>query len=425
MRNRGLAYAFTSSPYIISAFAGPKAAEGFNDANWRWGYGAFCIILPVVAAPLCLTLLRNKRKAKADGLLKEQAEQEHKTPVQWLVWFFHEFDLFGVILLGGGLAVFLLPFIIAGSAEDQWSSSHIVAMLVVGFLMLVAFPFWECYGARRPFIPIVSLEGRVRHRRDSLLTTVLFSLFQSLLTNRTLVGTCLLDMTYTIAYYCWAIYFSEYLQVVYNRSLASAGYIVNIFDVVNGVWLFGVGLLISRTRRFRWLYFCAVPMYLLFEALLIYFRGQGTGIGFIIMCQIFMAIAGGTLIICNQVSVLSVAGHQDAASALAMLNVFGTIGSAVGSTISGAIWTQLLPKYLQQNLPAETVDSWEDIYESLDVQLSYPVGDATRTAIATSYEQTQQWMITAGTIFMAFGLILMFVIRDVKLDRKQVKGIVF
>jgi MFS family permease len=52
LRDRGLAYAFTSSPYIITAFAGPKSAEGFYRTNWRWGYGLFAIIFPFVAAPL-------------------------------------------------------------------------------------------------------------------------------------------------------------------------------------------------------------------------------------------------------------------------------------------------------------------------------------------------------------------------------------
>ncbi|KAK5174957.1 uncharacterized protein LTR77_000093 [Saxophila tyrrhenica] len=40
LRNRGIAYAFTSSPYIITAFAGAKASEQFyNDISWRWAFG--------------------------------------------------------------------------------------------------------------------------------------------------------------------------------------------------------------------------------------------------------------------------------------------------------------------------------------------------------------------------------------------------
>jgi MFS family permease len=71
--NRGLAFAFTSSPYIITAFAGPKAAEGFYvDINWRWGFGIFCILLPVVSAPLLITLIVNLKKAIIAGVLPRQ-----------------------------------------------------------------------------------------------------------------------------------------------------------------------------------------------------------------------------------------------------------------------------------------------------------------------------------------------------------------
>lgn len=400
LRDRGIAYAITSSPYIISAFAAPKAAERFNETNWRWGYGVWCIVLPIVCLPLYLTLLYHKRKALASGVL-QRASIKDKTPFEWIKWFVVEFDLPGVVLFAGGLALLLLPLTIAGSAEEQWRSAHIIAMLVVGFVMCVGFAFYERFLAPKPFIPY------------------------SLLTSRTLLFTCCLNVTYTCAYYCWNIYFSEYLQVVYNRSLADAGIIGNIFSVVNGVWLFVVGYLIRKTNRFRWILWVAVPLYMLFEGLLIYFRRQGTNIGYIIMCQLFMAVAGGSIIICNQVAVLSTAAHQDAASALAMLNMFGTVGSGVGSAISGAIWTNLMPSYLQEYLPAESADSWADIYGSLDVQLSYPFGEATRDAISQAYESTQTWMLTGGTLIMALGVAFMFLIRDVKLNgRDQVKGTV-
>lgn len=73
LKNRGLAYAFTSSPYIITAFAGPKAAEGFyEDISWRWAFGAFSIIFPVVASPLYFILKSNLNKAKKTGMMVKQ-----------------------------------------------------------------------------------------------------------------------------------------------------------------------------------------------------------------------------------------------------------------------------------------------------------------------------------------------------------------
>lgn len=92
LKNRGLAFAFTSSPYIITAFAGPKSAEGFynNVKNWRWGFGAFAIIVPVVASPLFLILQMNLKKARREGVLPR--EKSGRTLLQSIVFYIREFD---------------------------------------------------------------------------------------------------------------------------------------------------------------------------------------------------------------------------------------------------------------------------------------------------------------------------------------------
>ncbi|EAW12138.1 putative MFS siderophore iron transporter [Aspergillus clavatus NRRL 1] len=423
LRDRGLAFAFTSSPYIITAFAGPAAAEQFYESNWRWAYGCFAIVLPVMATPMFVllrwaygcfaivlpvmatpmfVLLRwNRSKAKKMGVLQER-EPSGRTWIQSIIFYVIEFDLLGVILLAAGLVLFLLPFSIAGSAEDDWRTAHIIVMLVIGVACLIAFALVERFVAPVPFLP------------------------WPILASRTVLGACLVDVCYQIAYYCWFDYYSSYLQVVYGTSITVSGYIVHIFDVVSGVWLICVGLLIRKTGRFRWLLFAAVPLYLLGEGLMIYFRKPNWSVGYTIMCQIFIAFAGGTMIICQQVAVLSATDHNNAASALAFLNVFGTMGSAVGSSISGAIWTHTLPGALQRLLPEAELPNWESIYEDLAVQLSYERGSAARQAIALAYADAQSKMLIAGTCIMALSLIWMFVIRDIKLTNStQTKGVLF
>lgn len=75
LQNRGFAYAFTSSPYMITAFAGPKSSEAFlKNVNWRWAFGTFTIILPFVAAPMYILLKYQQRKAQKNGLLVRQTE---------------------------------------------------------------------------------------------------------------------------------------------------------------------------------------------------------------------------------------------------------------------------------------------------------------------------------------------------------------
>lgn len=53
---------------MITAFAGPKSAEGFlNNVNWRWGFGAFAVIVPAMTMPLFVLLKVKLRQAERSG----------------------------------------------------------------------------------------------------------------------------------------------------------------------------------------------------------------------------------------------------------------------------------------------------------------------------------------------------------------------
>ncbi|KAL4873347.1 hypothetical protein BDV12DRAFT_100707 [Aspergillus spectabilis] len=394
LRNRGIAYGFTSSPYIITAFAGAPLSNQFHETNWRWAYGTICIILPIVALPLIVTWELAKQKADREGRLQYKPRS---TRTWWQsIWFYIiEFDVIGICLMVGGLILFLTSFNIAGNTTDEWKSAKIIAMMVVGFCVLVGFMAYERWGAPKPFIPY------------------------HLLVDRTVIGACLLDITYQVSYYCWASYFTSFLQVVYNTSLTQAGYISAIFDLMDPIWLIGCGYLIRVTGRFKWILMWAVPLYLLASGLMIYFRTPGHSVGYMCMCQIFLAVGGGTMILIEQVAVLAASSHEEYAAMLALLSTFGNIGGAVGSSVSGAIWTNTLPQKLREYLPAETQDSWSDIYESLDVQLSYPVGSATRIAIQNAYADSQRYMMIAGTAVMALSIGWVLMMRNIKIKGNE------
>ncbi|KAJ5373181.1 hypothetical protein N7517_005187 [Penicillium concentricum] len=401
LKNRGLAFAFTSSPYIITAFAGPKAAEGFyEDISWRWAFGAFSIIFPIVASPLYFILKSNLKKAHQNGLAVK--EPSSRTFLQ-SVWFYtKEFDLFGVLLFSIGLTVFLLPFSISTYAPDGWASGYIIAMIVLGFVMLGIFLAWEFRFAPTPMFNF------------------------SLLTDRTIIGACLLDATYQLSYYCWNNYYTSFLQVVNNLSISEAGYVSNTFDVVSGFLLLGVGFIIRRTGRFKWTLYIAVPLYIFAQGLMIHFRRPNQSVGYLVMCQIFISIGGSVFIIVQQLAILAAADHQHVASVLALLNVVGTVGNAAGSTICAAIWTNTFHKALERRLPQSAMGDIELIYESLDQQLEYPVGSAARLAIQESYAYSQTRMLAVGTGLMGLCIFWTIMIRDIDLRKvAQVKGVVF
>lgn len=93
----------------------------------------------------------------------------------------------GVFLFAAGLTLFLLPFTLADTAPEGWKTGYIIAIIVVSFLLLVVFGLYEIFLARALFLNV------------------------NLLENRTVIGVCLLDLTYQISYYCWASYFISFL----------------------------------------------------------------------------------------------------------------------------------------------------------------------------------------------------------------------
>lgn len=306
-----------------------------------------------------------------------------------------------MFLLSAGFILFLLPFTIAASSDDQWRSGYIIAMLVLGFVLIVVFALWERFGASVPVVP------------------------WKLLKSPCVMGACLTAATYQISYACWNSYFTSYLQVVYDISKSKAGMINNIFNVVSGIELFLVGILIRWSGRYKWVFLWGIPLYILGVGLLIYFRQPNHSLGYIIMCQIFMSLGGGVIIGGQQVSVVATVSHDEVASAMAVLSLIATIGGAIGNSISGGIWTNTFPEKLQQLLPDSAKDQWQAIYEDIEVQLSYAVGSPEREAIINTYASSQKLMLIAGTCIMGLALIWMTMLKNVNLKKSdQVKGMV-
>ena len=70
-----------------------------------------------------------------------------------------------------------------------------------------------------------------------------------------------------------------------------------IYSVGSCIWSFGAGILIAKTGRFKaQALFFGVPVTLLGAGLMVHFRQPNVNIGLIVMCQVFIACAGGTLV---------------------------------------------------------------------------------------------------------------------------------
>jgi hypothetical protein len=183
--------------------------------------------------------------------------------------------------------------------------------------------------------------------------------------------------------------------------------------------------IIRGTGKFKYIAVSAIPMQILGTGLMIYFRQPDKGIGYVIMCQIFIALSGGTLVICEQMAVMAAAAHHEVAVVLALLGLFTSIGGAIGQTVAAAIYTNTMPAALQEYLPEDAKSQAMAIYSSITTQLQYPMDSPVRQGIIQAYGAVMRRLCIAGVCFLPlmFGFVLMWRNINVK-TVKQVKGTV-
>lgn len=61
-------------------------------------------------------------------------------------------DFTGIFLALGGTVVLILG-LTWGGGQYPWSSAHVIASLVVGFAVCVAFVLWQWKGPKYPLVP--------------------------------------------------------------------------------------------------------------------------------------------------------------------------------------------------------------------------------------------------------------------------------
>ena len=159
------------------------------------------------------------------------------------------------------------------------------------------------------------------------------------------------------------------------------------------------------------------------------FRAPGVNVGLVALTQILIGLASAVLTTCVQLAVMVPVTHQEIAVVLAILGLFGSIGSGIGISISGAIWNNLLRQKLREHLPEESKKLTPVIFADIKKQLAYKWGTPEREAIVTAYGIILRYMCIAGICFVPLCLACIWVWKDVNVKKieeteedKQTRG---
>ncbi|KAF5692277.1 major facilitator superfamily transporter SIT family siderophore-iron:H+ symporter [Fusarium circinatum] len=391
-------------PFLINTWvSGNITSAVLSTTTWRWGLGMWAIIYPIASLPLlsCLYFLERKTWESESGKESDEIVLVSLKTKKGRADLFHQLDIIGLVLLVLAFSLILAPLTVAGGTASHWQSWYIILPLVLGFCFMIAFITWEQRGARHPLVPFHLLRDRG---------------VWSALAVRSLLN---------LAWCTQGNYLYTILIVAFDFSIENATRIISFFSffgVITGVL---AGLVIFKIRRLKFIIVGGTLLFMVAFGVLILYPGGASSSSQdgIIAAQILLGVAGGFFAYPTQASIQASATREHVAILTGLYLSFYNVGSALGTCLSGAIWTQTLYKVLKHNLdfqPDETLA--KRIYNSPFAAIpDYPVGTAIREAIISSYSSVQRLLCIAGICVCIPMIIFALALRNPRLSEQQVQ----
>ncbi|KAL1955479.1 hypothetical protein VTO42DRAFT_8505 [Malbranchea cinnamomea] len=397
LRSRLIFSYIPATPFLINTWvSGDILAAVIRDSSWKWGIGMWAIIYPVCCLPLLTALFIVHRRAKLSGALAA-----YKTPYQLYgprhlaSAIFWQLDAIGVLLLVAVFALILVPFTIAGGVQQQWRTAKIIVPLVIGILLIPVWILWEMK-CKHPMVPF------------------------KLLKDRAVWGALGLALMLNTAWYLQGNYLYTVLIVSFDESEKSATRISSLYSFTSVITGCIVGFLVLKIRRLKAFIVFGTILFLVAFGLLIHFRGGITSSSHsgIIGAQILLGIAGGLFPYPAQASIQAATKHEHVAVITGLYLATYNIGTALGNTISGALWSQLLPGILEEQIGDSSAVS--SIYSQPFIfAQENPVGTPVRDAAIVAYQRIQRYLCITGICLSVLLIAFSLVLRDPKLGKEQ------
>lgn len=290
--------------------------------------------MPFGASFIIVTLIYYQHKAKNAGLI-------HKSKMS-LYKFCSEIDLGGLFFFVAGFACLLLPLTVAAQQTNGWRTPWIIALIIIGVLLLACLPVYENKWATHPVLPLFYFK------------------------NATIVLSCLLIATDSIGFSATHTYLYAWATVSHNLEAEVATFLVYTNGVMQTFTGIFAGLYMLKTGRYKWLTMAGCIFRLVGYGIMIRLRGQNNTLGELLGQQLIQDAGSGiiqtTLLVPPQI----VVPRAQIAQVLALVFSLSILGSSIGSTISGAIYTNTMKeqlwKYLGSGTDPALVDS---LYNSI------------------------------------------------------------
>ncbi|KAH7386393.1 putative major facilitator superfamily transporter [Cadophora sp. MPI-SDFR-AT-0126] len=128
------------TPYVLySQLLATRTSEG-----WRWCFWISLIYNFVAFVGMVLTYFPERHI-----VLEKESKMQTLKKIDWL----------GAVFSIVGITLFLVA-LQAGGYTHPWTSAYVLAQLIIGILLIIAFVIWEWKGAKVPMVPRELFQGQ-------------------------------------------------------------------------------------------------------------------------------------------------------------------------------------------------------------------------------------------------------------------------